>query len=136
MDRPTHPVARLTPAIVASLAALVSAVSLAAPATFATSALADAPANDEYVLQLPGVRQSPSDSPGESATSSRTPRTNGPRQGVVGETEPPSSGLDSLGSALGSVPGALLAGLAVLVAIALCARLAHVGGRRTAHEAR
>lgn len=135
MDRPTHSVARLTPAIVAALAALAS--TLAAAAVLVPEALADAPANDEYVLEIPGVRQSPTDSAGQSATSSRaTDASAGPRQGVVGETDPPSSQLDSLLSALGSAPGALLAGFAALVAIALLALKSPLAIRRTAHGAR
>ena len=115
MDRPTHPVARLMSAIVASLAALASLFG----AVLAPAALAGAPANDEYVLEIPGIRQSPTDSVAQSATGAKSQVTGGPRQGVVGENDPPSSPLDSLLSTLGSVPAPLIVGLAALIAIAL-----------------
>jgi hypothetical protein len=130
MDRPTHSVARLTTAIVAASAALAA---MFAALVLTPRALAEAPANDEYVLEIPGVRLSPTTSAGESATAPATAASNAPRLGVVGETDPPSSPLDSMISTLGSVPGALLAGLAALVALALAAPLTRP---RTAPEAR
>jgi hypothetical protein len=128
MNRPTHPVARLTTAIVASLAALVP---MLAAAAFAPAALAGTPANDEYVLEIPGVRVSPTVSAGQSATGTQAQSDNAPRQGVVGENDPPSTALDSLLSTLGSAPGALVAGLAALIAIALAPSLAPRRPRRS-----
>ncbi len=130
MDRPTHSVARLTPAIVAALTALVHLSIVAAVSP--PAALAETPATDEYVFQIPGVRQNPTDSAVQSATGADA-RPSGPRQGVVGELDPPSSQLDSAVSALGSIPGALLAGFCALIALALLGPFAH---RVRAREAR
>jgi hypothetical protein len=123
MDRPTHSQARLKKAIVAALAALLSV--LTAAAALAPAAFANAPADDEYVLQLHGTSSSSNDSPTVSATQGGTGSSGDPRLGVVGENGSPGSQLESLVSALGAVPGPLVAGLAALLALALLTALAN-----------
>jgi hypothetical protein len=113
MDRPTHSKARLTLAIVATLAALSALSTLIAPA-----ALAGPPAGEEYQLEIPGVRQNPSNTPVEAAATSES-SGDGIQRGVVGEAAPPDTGLESVVAVLGSTPAALLFGLAALLAIAL-----------------
>jgi len=113
MDHPTRRKAGLALAIVATLTA--------APA----HAIADAPAaGDEYVLEIPGVRQS------ENAGIGTGGAANGDRAapeqlGVVGETDPPPRPLGALADAAGAIPGALLAGFAALIALAVAASVLH-----------
>ncbi len=113
MDRPTHSKARLTLAIVATLTGLSALSTVVAPA-----ALAEPPAGEEYQLEIPGVRQNPSNTPVEAAATSGS-SGDGTQRGVVGEAAPPDTGLESVVAALGSTPAALLFGLAALVAVAL-----------------
>ena len=114
MDRPTGWKARPRPAIVAAVAALIAALALA-PASFAAEA-----ATDEYVLEIPGARQSQSSSTIDTATGGGY---GGEQLGVAGEANPPQSGLDSLISALAALPTALLVAIAILIGLVLAGRL-------------
>lgn len=98
-------------AIVASLAA--------APAT----ANADAPAaGDEYVLELPGVRQTEGSAVGGGGEGiGPVPRTDSRQLGVVGETDPPASPLAASVEAASAIPASLLTGFAALLAVAIAA---------------
>jgi hypothetical protein len=101
--------AGLALAIVATLAAVPAQASAAASA------------GEEYVLELPGVRQAHSlgvNSAGEPPD--RAPRIS-EQLGVVGETDTPGSPLASLGDAAGAIPASLLAGLAAAVGLTLLA---------------
>lgn len=124
MDCPTHGEARLTAAIVATAVALI--------ATFATltppAARAEAPADDEYVLQLPGARQSVNGSP---ASAAEDVASGGLQRGVAGETDPPERGFALLGSTIDDAPGSAAAGLAVLIGLGL---LTVAARRRTADD--
>lgn len=114
MDRPTRRKARLALAIVAALVAL--------PVTTAGAA---APADDEYVLEIPGVSQSDSgagetparhgDGSGTTAGGSRIQR------GVVGEAEAQPTPLAAAADALAAIPASLLIGVALLLATGLIA---------------
>jgi len=114
MNRPTRWKARLAPAIVAALLLVPAQAAEAGPGA------GPAPAGDEYVLQLPGVRQSASDvaQPGRAADAG-----GGVQRGVVGETDEPAGPLAALGDALGALPASILAGLAALGALALLGAL-------------
>jgi hypothetical protein len=91
---------------------------LAAVPAQATAALS---AGDEYVLEIPGVRQAHSSGVDSvAAQSDRAPATT-EQLGVVGENEPPGSPLTSLGDAAAAIPASLAAGLAAL-GLALLAR--------------
>jgi hypothetical protein len=107
MEHPTRRKAGLALAIVATLAATPTAATAAAPS-----------AGDEYVLEIPGVRQAESLGVASTGAPDREPRE---QLGVVGETEPPESPLASLGDAVAAIPASLLAGLAALLALTLVA---------------
>lgn len=124
MDRPTHSKARLALAIVAALAAL-TAISV-------PSAVAAPPAGEEYVLELPGVRQT--NNPAVAPEPTAIPGESRAQQGVVGESSPPQSPLAATASTLGSIPASLVAGLAALLALALLSTLTAV--RLRTREAR
>jgi hypothetical protein len=109
MNRPTRWKARLALAIVAALVIVPAAV-----------AEASAPAGDEYVLELPGVRQSDS-AVNAGPAGGRSGGGSGIQRGVVGETDEPADPLAALGDALGAIPTAIVAGLAILLALALLA---------------
>ena len=112
MDRPTRRKAGLALAIVATLAAVP------APASAAPSA------GDEYVLEIPGVRQAENlgtESAGE--RSERTPTVARVQRGAVGETDPAGSSLAALGSTAAATPTSLLVGIVALVALALATAL-------------
>ena len=119
MDRPTRRKARLALAIVATLVVL--------PVPSATAA---APADDEYVLQFPGVSQTDNNvnqaptraGEGKGATGGGS----GIQRGVVGETDAPPTPLAAAGDALTGFPASLLIGVALLLATALAA----AGARR------
>lgn len=113
MDRPTHREARLTAAIVAAVVALIAIFAVVLPA----AAGADPPADDEYVLELPGARPTSNDAHGTSATTDGG--GGGVQLGVSGEDDPPESELDALVSTLGDGPGSVAAALTLLAA--LCA---------------
>ena len=114
MDRPTRRKARLALAIVATLVVL--------PAPAATAA---APADDEYVLQYPGVSQTDSNvnqAPAPAHTGkSATAGGSGIQRGVVGETDDPPTPLAAAGDALTGFPASLLIGAALLLLTALFA---------------
>jgi hypothetical protein len=95
------------------LAVAIVAALCAVPAT----ASADAPASDEYVLQVPGVRQTDS-GPVADATPVVKNAGDDVQRGVVGEQEDPSTPLAALGDAFTGFPAAFTVGLAVLAAIA------------------
>ncbi len=121
MDLPARRTTGLALAIVASLAA--------APA----AATADAPAaGDEYVLELPGVRQSEGSAVGGGGEGiGPVARTDSRQLGTVGETDAPASPLAASAEAASTIPAPLLAGLAALLALALAAAtLRHPGARR------
>lgn len=107
MIRPTRWKAGLALAIVAALAAVPAAPALAAP-----------PAGDEYVLEIPGVRDNASGPVAAAPAASPTAGENVQR-GVVGESDSPSSPLAALGDALGSIPASVLTGLIVLLGLAV-----------------
>jgi hypothetical protein len=112
--------ARLALAIVAALNALPVQVSGAA-----------APADDEYVLKLPGVTQSESavnEDSGTNGTSARHEHGggldaagSGIQRGAVGEADAPPTPLAAAGDALTAVPASLLIGAGLLLAMALIA---------------
>ena len=114
MDRPTRTKARLALAIVATLIVL--------PVPAATAA---APADDEYVLQFPGVSQTDSNvnqapahgGDGNGATTGGS----GIQRGVVGEADVPPTPLAAAGDALAGFPVSLLIGAALLLVAALLA---------------
>ncbi|GIK77001.1 MAG: hypothetical protein EDQ89_03170 [Acidobacteria bacterium] len=109
MDLPTRLTAGLALAIVASLAAAPAQAGAEAPA-----------AGDEYVLELPGVRQSEGSAAGGGGEGiGPVSRTDSRQLGVVGETDAPASPLAASAEAAGAIPTSLLAGLAALVALAL-----------------
>jgi hypothetical protein len=115
MDRPTRRKARLALAIVAALVVL--------PVPAATAA---APADDEYVLELPGV--SPTDN-NLSQTAAHDGNGvagggSGTQRGVVGETDAPPTPLAAAGDALAALPASLLVGAALLLATAILAAAA------------
>jgi len=120
MDRPTHREARLTGAIVATAVALIATFAVLIPA----SAGADPSADEEYVLELPGARQSANETP--TASTSGGDRSTLQR-GVSGEGEPPQSELAALVSTLDDSPGSVAAGLVLLAA--LCALIAAAATR-------
>ena len=112
MSRPTGRNARLALAIVAALITLQAQAAQAAD-----------PADDEYVLKLPGVTQSES-------SVSEPPAHHGDRgnatgggssiqRGVVGETEAPPTPLAAAGDTLSAIPASLLIGGALLLAVGL-----------------
>jgi hypothetical protein len=118
MSNPTRK-ARLALAIVAALLALPTA-----------SASAAAPAGDEYVLEIPGVRQT--DAGPVAAAEESGGGAGGVQRGVVGENDPPASPLSALGDAIAAVPASLSVAVAALLALALTA-----GRRRpVAHSSR
>jgi hypothetical protein len=105
MDRPTRRKARLALAIVATLIVL--------PVPAATAA---APADDEYVLQFPGVSQTDSNvnqAPAHAGGGS------GIQRGVVGEADVPPTPLAAAGDALAGFPVSLLIGAALLLVTAI-----------------
>ena len=112
MDRPTRRNARLALAIVATL------VMLPIPA-----AMAAAPADDEYVLEIPGVSQTDSNvnqapahgGDGNGATTGGS----GIQRGVVGEADVPPTPLAAAGDALAGFPVSLLIGAALLLVTAI-----------------
>ena len=104
MIRPTGTKAWLAIAIVAALSAVPAVASAAAPAS------------DEYVLEIPGVRQTDT-GPVANATPA-TDAGDGVQRGVVGEQETSSAPLAVLGDALSGFPVAYTVGLAALAAIA------------------
>lgn len=112
MDRPTRRKARLALAIVAALVALPVPVAGAA-----------APADDEYVLEVPGATQAdtgarqiptrPGDATGPTAAGS------GIQRGVVGETDAQPTPLAAAADALAAIPASLLIGAVLLLATVL-----------------
>jgi hypothetical protein len=124
MSSPTGRKARLALAIVAALIALPVQASGAA-----------APADDEYVLKLPGVTQSESNvnDSGTNETSARHDQGGGGdsaavgiQRGAVGEADAPPTPLVAAGDALTAVPASLLIGAGLLLVTALIA----AGARR------
>ena len=101
---PTRRKAWLAIAIVAALTAAPTAASAAATAS------------DEYVLEIPGVRQTDN---GSVAGTTAPPNDagDGVQRGVVGEQDAPSTPLAALGDALSAFPAAFAAGLLALAAI-------------------
>ncbi|MFN8114143.1 MAG: hypothetical protein U0R51_13215 [Solirubrobacterales bacterium] len=120
MIRPTRRQASLALAIVAALCA--------APA----AALAAAPASDEYVLEIPGVRQTES-GPVAGAATGDGDAGDGVQRGVVAEQDTPSTPLAALGDALAGFPAAFAVGLLALAAIVA---LAVSASRPTPHSPR
>jgi len=113
MELPTRRTAGLALAIVASLAAAPG------PATADTPA-----AGDEYVLELPGVRESQGSAVGGGGEEiGPVARTDSRQLGVVGETDAPVSPLAESAEAASAIPMSLLAGLAALLAVALATAL-------------
>ncbi len=120
MGRPTGRKARLALAIVAALIALPVQAGGAA-----------APADDEYVLKLPGVTQSESNVNEDSGTIGTSARHDhgggrggagsGVQRGAVGEADAPPTPLAATGDALTAVPASLLIGAGLLLATALIA---------------
>jgi len=114
MDRPTRRKARLALAIVATL------VVLPVPAATAAS-----PADDEYVLQFPGVSQTDSNvnqAPARAGDGNgATTGGSGIQRGVVGETDGTPTPLAAAGDVLAALPASLLVGAALLLATALLA---------------
>ncbi len=104
MNLPTRPKTRLTVAIVAAL--------VVAPAP---AALAAAPAGDEYVLEIPGVRQADA---AVTTTAGSGSGGDGIQRGVVGETDTPATPLGALGDTLTATPASIVAWLLALLAAA------------------
>lgn len=105
MESPIRRKAWLALAIVAALTA-VPAGATAAP-----------PASDEYVLEIPGVRQAESGPVGGEAAPS--PAGDGVQRGVVGEGNGTGSPLAALGDSLTAMPASIFAGIVALLAILL-----------------
>lgn len=108
---------RRSPLAIAAAALAAALVAVSAPPW----ALADAPAADEYSIEVPGVdvpgvEQNPAASAPADLDSPRDSAKPLPQGGVVGEASPPQSPLDALGSSLADAP---LVALAVLFAVAL-----------------
>ena len=89
------------------------------------AAMAAAPADDEYVLEIPGVSQTDSNvnqapahgGDGNGATTGGS----GIQRGVVGETDATPTPLAAAGDALAALPASLLVGAALLLVAALLA---------------
>jgi len=110
MDHPIGWKTRLTLAMVATLAA-----------TPVPAALAAAPAGDEYVLEIPGVRQADSGAGSGAAADGGSVGSGAEQRGVVGEADAPQTPLAALGDTLTAVPAPLVVGLAALLAVVLLA---------------
>lgn len=98
----------------------IGGAALALALLAAPRALATAPATDEYSIDLPGVTPSTVPSLTDEVDPARDAALPLPQAGVVGETSPPQSSLDSVGSLLGDAPLVALGAL-LLLAIALLA---------------
>jgi hypothetical protein len=109
MDHPTRRTAGLALAIVAALASAPAQAAAAGPA-----------AGDEYVLEIPGVRQSESSAIGGGGERIGRVSVAGSEQlGVVGEADSPASPLAASADAASAVPVPLVLGLATLIGLAL-----------------
>ena len=109
MDRPTRTKARLALAIVATLIVL--------PVPAATAA---APADDEYVLQFPGVSQTDSNvNQAPAHAGGGNGGGSGIQRGVVGEADVPPTPLAAAGDALAGFSVSLLIGAALLLVTAI-----------------
>ena len=104
MNLPTRRKTRLAVAIVAAL--------VAAPAP---AALAAAPAGDEYVLEIPGVRQTDA---AVTQTAGSGAGGDGIQRGVVGEIDTPATPLGALADTLTATPASIVAWLLALLAAA------------------
>lgn len=120
MELPSRRTAGLVLAIVASLAAAPAEVNADAPA-----------AGDEYVLELPGVRQTEGSAVGGGGEGiGPVSRTDSRQLGVVGEVDPPASPLAASAEAASAIPTSLLTGFAALLVVALAATLRRPDARR------
>lgn len=122
MDHPIGWKIRLTLAMVAALAA-----------TPVPTALAAAPAGDEYVLEIPGVRQADSGAGSEAAAGGGSVGGRAEQRGVVGEADAPQAPLGALGDTLTAAPTPIVVGLAALLAIVM---LAAIGRRPVSNGSR
>lgn len=108
MISPTQKKAWLALAIVATLTS----------ATIPAAASAAATASDEYVLEIPGFRET-SNGLTAGSTSPRDRSGDGIQRGVVGEQDPPATPLATLGDALSTFPSVYATGLLTLAAFAV-----------------